>query len=66
MALSIGEIYLTERWFELPPMDVRVPARKGEIYRCRDEKCGCEIQVTKEGSGDLAPRCCCGRDMIKA
>lgn len=43
--------------------------RKGEIYRCPDKSCGCEIQVTmgaREGSGgDLSPRCCCGRDMEK-
>ncbi len=43
--------------------------RKGEIYRCPDGSCGCEIQVTagaqEGGGGDLAPRCCCGRDMEK-
>jgi hypothetical protein len=42
---------------------------KGEIYRCSDERCGCEIQVTvgaqEGGGGDLAPRCCCGREMNK-
>lgn len=41
--------------------------RMGEIYRCPDEGCGCEIQVLvgaeEGGGGDLAPRCCCGREM---
>lgn len=43
--------------------------RTGELYRCPDEQCACEIQVTRGaepgGGGDLPPRCCCGRDMEK-
>lgn len=42
---------------------------EGERYRCTNEKCGCEIEVTRgarmEG-GDENPRCCCGREMTKA
>lgn len=42
---------------------------KGEVNRCPDPACGCEIQVTKGvnpgGGGDLDPRCCCGKDMKK-
>jgi hypothetical protein len=41
--------------------------QKGERYRCTDEACGCEIEVTRgasEGkSGNLLPRCCCGMAM---
>lgn len=43
--------------------------RKGEIYRCQDERCACEIQVTRGaaegGGGTHLPRCCCGKDMKK-
>jgi hypothetical protein len=43
--------------------------RTGEIYRCSDANCGCEIQVTKGaepgGGGDRNPRCCCGGEMRK-
>lgn len=43
--------------------------QQGERYRCPDESCGCEIQVTKgakSGSaGNLKPRCCCGKEMEK-
>ena len=43
--------------------------RKGEIYRCPDSECGCEIQVIKGAApgkgGDNPPRCCCGKEMIK-
>lgn len=41
--------------------------KTGEKYRCPDPNCGCEIEVNKgakEGQGgDLAPRCCCGKEM---
>jgi len=44
--------------------------QKGEIYRCPDANCGCEITVTKgarEGcKGQEQPRCCCGKTMEKA
>ena len=43
--------------------------RKGEVYRCPDANCGCEITVTKgapEGcKGQEQPRCCCGTTMEK-
>jgi hypothetical protein len=43
--------------------------RTGELYRCPNEKCGCEIQVTRGakpgGGGDNNPRCCCGMEMKK-
>jgi hypothetical protein len=43
--------------------------RTGELYRCVNEKCGCEIQVTRGaqpgGGGDNNPRCCCGMEMKK-
>jgi hypothetical protein len=41
----------------------------GETYRCPDQDCGCEVQVTKgpkEGDGgNQAPKCCCGHSMEK-
>lgn len=41
----------------------------GEKYRCPDQDCACEIQVTKgakEGhGGNQAPTCCCGHSMEK-
>ncbi len=41
----------------------------GERYRCSDENCGCEIEVTKGApptcGGNNAPRCCCGKEMQK-
>ncbi|MDQ6886905.1 MAG: hypothetical protein M3068_06380 [Gemmatimonadota bacterium] len=43
--------------------------RRGELYRCPDPGCACEIQVTKGAeagaSGDNLPRCCCGKEMQK-
>lgn len=42
---------------------------EGEVYRCPDENCGCEVTVTKapkEGAGgDQPPKCCCGKEMVK-
>lgn len=44
--------------------------KKGEKYRCPDPNCGCEIEVTKGApptcAGKENPRCCCGREMVKA
>ena len=41
----------------------------GERYKCPDDNCGCEIQVTKGAEpgkgGNQAPRCCCGMEMNK-
>ena len=42
--------------------------RKGEIYHCTKEGCGCEIEVIKAAGpagGDQAPRCRCGMPMQK-
>jgi len=43
--------------------------KEGEVYRCADNECGCEIKVTKGAApgkgGDLLPRCCCGKEMTK-
>jgi hypothetical protein len=41
--------------------------KKGEVYRRPDPEWGCEITVTNGAApgkgGDLAPRCCCGKEM---
>jgi hypothetical protein len=41
----------------------------GEVYRCPDANCGCEITVTKGApatcKGQEQPRCCCGKTMEK-
>ncbi|SES00995.1 hypothetical protein SAMN05216188_11989 [Lentzea xinjiangensis] len=46
-----------------------MPLREGEVYRCPDEACGCEVTVTKGAPADCAgqqnPTCCCGRTMTK-
>ncbi len=43
--------------------------KQGEIYRCPDDDCGCEVQVTKGAApgkgGDEMPTCCCGKQMVK-
>jgi hypothetical protein len=43
--------------------------KQGEIYRCPDPNCGCEVTVTKGAAagkgGNLNPRCCCGKEMQK-
>jgi len=41
---------------------------QGEIYRCSNPSCGCEIQVTQgplqaQSAGNQPPRCCCGMEM---
>lgn len=44
--------------------------KEGEVYRCPDAACGCEITVTKGApsgcKGSEQPRCCCGKTMVKA
>jgi len=43
--------------------------KEGEVYKCPDRECGCEITVTKgaaPGKGGIEPpRCCCGKAMRK-
>jgi len=43
--------------------------KQGEVYRCPDESCGCEVTVTKaaaaECGGDANPTCCSGHTMEK-
>jgi len=43
--------------------------KKGEIYRCSDAQCGCEITVTHGANpdcrGNQNPRCCCRKEMAK-
>ena len=43
--------------------------KEGEVYRCPEPDCGCEITVIKGAApgkgGDLPPRCCCGKEMVK-
>ena len=39
---------------------------EGEIYRCQNRRCGCEIVVVKPSTqADVNPRCCCGSEMKK-
>jgi hypothetical protein len=39
---------------------------EGQIYRCQNRECGCEIRVTKASSNTNSnPRCCCGAEMKK-
>lgn len=46
-----------------------MPFREGEVYRCTDETCGCELTVTKATAptctGQQSPTCCCGKSMVK-
>jgi len=41
--------------------------REGQVYRCPDPTCGCEVTVTKgaplDCPGTQSPTCCCGRTM---
>lgn len=43
--------------------------QEGEVYRCPDAACGCEVTVTKGAAagngGDRNPTCCCGHTMDK-
>jgi hypothetical protein len=43
--------------------------KQGEVYRCPDAQCGCEITVTHSANPDCRenqkPRCCCGKEMVK-
>ncbi len=41
--------------------------KEGQVYKCPDPDCGCEVTVTKGAAagkgGNSAPRCCCGKEM---
>ena len=43
--------------------------KQGDVYKCPDAECGCEVTVTKgaaeDQGGDQAPTCCCGHTMVK-
>lgn len=43
--------------------------KQGEVYRCPDAECGCEVTVTQTAApgkgGNSNPRCCCGNEMVK-
>lgn len=58
----VGNIFLTKR-------SRAMPFKKGEVYQCPDETCGCEVTVTKgapsDCSGTQDPTCCCGKTMVK-
>jgi hypothetical protein len=39
---------------------------EGQIYRCQNRTCSCEIKVLRTSLLALAnPRCCCGAEMKK-
>jgi hypothetical protein len=44
--------------------------REGEVYRCPDPECGCEVTVTRGSALAEArsqpPTCCCGKTMQQA
>jgi hypothetical protein len=46
-----------------------MPFVTGEMYRCPDPACGCELTVTQSAPPDCAgqhnPTCCCGKTMQK-
>ncbi|MDQ1033429.1 hypothetical protein QF035_011011 [Streptomyces umbrinus] len=46
-----------------------MPFREGEVYRCPEADCGCELTVTKAGplisTGRQSPTCFCGKVMVK-
>jgi hypothetical protein len=41
--------------------------KQGEVYKCPDPNCGCELTVTKAApsmcQGTHNPTCCCGKEM---
>lgn len=41
--------------------------REGQVYRCPDESCGCEVTVTRGApatcQGEQDPSCCCEKTM---
>lgn len=47
-----------------------MPWSEGDVHRCPDPACGCEVTVTKGPNpglgGDRAPACWCGKTMERA
>ncbi len=42
----------------------RMTMNMGYRYRCRNSRCGCEIEVTRPSKEAARnPRCCCGAEM---
>jgi hypothetical protein len=40
--------------------------RKGERFRCQNQQCRAEIEVTRDSiEGESNPKCCCGAEMKK-
>ena len=40
--------------------------KQGQIYRCQNPRCGCEVQVIRPAVEERTnPRCCCGAEMKK-
>jgi hypothetical protein len=68
-AKSSGDRARGHSGLELKFTGTHMALRTGELYRCPNENCGCEIQVTRGakpgGGGDNNPRCCCGMEMKK-
>lgn len=58
-------------WNKLSGIERRpvMAMQEGEVYRCPDAACGCEVTVTKGTTaghgGDRNPTCCCGHTMDK-
>jgi hypothetical protein len=39
---------------------------EGQMYRCQNRDCGCEVTVIKPSiESNANPRCCCGSEMKK-
>jgi hypothetical protein len=39
---------------------------KGQVFRCQNRDCGCEIRVLRTSiNASAKPRCCCGAEMKK-
>jgi len=48
----------------LMPETRRMTMNMGYRYRCRNSRCGCEIEVTRPSKEAARnPRCCCGAEM---
>ena len=43
--------------------------KEGDVYKCPDPQCGCEVKVTKTPApgtgGDIPPHCCFGEPMVE-